>query len=225
MIVDAVGVTKSLKTASRTLITKPSVSLEDLATGVMMGIRDEYTVSSLAGRMARLNKQLDLKDQARIETAAGGVSLTAIVKALVDAIDPDRIEEKAREIAGAGEPGNTERDQARDQLVGAAAQVFTGPLIALIDSIRRDKEQTIDHDNLGTLVRAEWAGDTAENARLLTQNLSSISPSTATRSRRSTSSFSQPARRAEVTYGMILALLERLREDRPKLAPLRVWNA
>lgn len=225
MIVDAVGVTKSLKTASRTLITKPSVSLEDLATGVMMGIRDEDTVSSLAGRMARLNKQLDLKDQARIETAAGGVSLTAIVKALVDAIDPDRIEEKAREIAGAGEPGNTERDQARDQLVGAAAQVFTGPLIALIDSIRRDKEQTIDHDDLDTLVRAEWAGDTAENARLLTQNLSSISPSTATRSRRSTSSFSQPARRAEVTYGMILALLERLREDRPKLAPLRVWNA
>jgi type I restriction enzyme R subunit len=225
VIVDAVGVTKSLKTASRPLITKPSVSLKDLATGVMMGIRDEDTVSSLAGRLARLNKQLDPKDQAKIETAAGGASLTAIVKALVDAIDPDRIEEKAREIAGVGEPGDTERDQARDQLVGAAAQVFTGPLIELIDSIRRDKEQTIDHDNLDTLVRAEWAGDTAENARILTQDFEQYLAEHRDEIEALNIFFSQPARRAEVTYGMIQALLERLHEDRPKLAPLRVWNA
>jgi type I site-specific restriction endonuclease len=53
VIVDAVGVTKSLKTASQPLITKPSVPLKDLATGIMMGARDEDTVSSLAGRLAR----------------------------------------------------------------------------------------------------------------------------------------------------------------------------
>ena len=59
VIVDAVGVTKSLKTASQPLITKPTVPLKDLAMGVMMGARDEDTVSSLAGRLARLNQQLD----------------------------------------------------------------------------------------------------------------------------------------------------------------------
>ena len=37
VIVDTVGVTKSLKTASQPLITKPSVPLKDLAMGVMMG--------------------------------------------------------------------------------------------------------------------------------------------------------------------------------------------
>ena len=31
--------------------------------GVMMGVRDEDTVSSLAGRLARLDKQLDDKEQ------------------------------------------------------------------------------------------------------------------------------------------------------------------
>ena len=41
VIVDAVGVTKSLKTASQPLDTKPSVPLKDLAMGVMMGVRDE----------------------------------------------------------------------------------------------------------------------------------------------------------------------------------------
>jgi type I restriction enzyme, R subunit len=71
VIVDAIGVTKSLKTASEPLITRPSVPLKDLATGVMMGVRDDDTVSSLAGRLARLNKQLDHKEQARILLSVG----------------------------------------------------------------------------------------------------------------------------------------------------------
>ena len=41
---------------------------------------------------------------------------------------------------------------------------FNGELIELIDSIRRDKEQTIDHDGLDTVLRAEWEGDAHENA-------------------------------------------------------------
>src|SRR5580704_16110267 len=59
VIVDAIGVSKSLKTASEPLITKPTVPLRDLAMGLMMGARDVDTVSSLAGRLARLEKQLD----------------------------------------------------------------------------------------------------------------------------------------------------------------------
>jgi len=37
--------------------------------------------------------------------------------------------------------------------------------------------------------------------------------------------YSQPARRAAVTYDMIKQVLDRLKKDRPKLAPLRVWQA
>ncbi len=100
VIVDAIGVTRSLKTASQPLITKPNVSLKDLATGVMMGVRDEDTVSSLAGRLARLDKQLDDKEQARIAAAAGGMALSDIASGLIAALGADRIEEKAREAAG-----------------------------------------------------------------------------------------------------------------------------
>jgi type I restriction enzyme R subunit len=160
VIVDAIGVTQSLKTASQPLITKPSVSLKDLAMGVMMGARDEDTVSSLAGRLARLNKQLDERELDRISQAAGGKALPEIVSGLLNAIDADRIEETARKMNENREPTETEREQARDLLVGQVASVFTGPLIELIDGIRRDKEQTIDHDNLDTVLRAEWHGDT-----------------------------------------------------------------
>jgi len=40
VIVDAIGVTRSLKTASQPLITKPTVPLKDLAMQVMMGATD-----------------------------------------------------------------------------------------------------------------------------------------------------------------------------------------
>jgi type I restriction enzyme R subunit len=96
VIVDGVGVTKSLKTASQPLITKPTVPLKDLATGVMMGARDEDTVSSLAGRLARINNELDEKDQARIRQVAGGATLSEIVRGLFDAINADHCRHASR---------------------------------------------------------------------------------------------------------------------------------
>jgi type I restriction enzyme R subunit len=225
VIVDAVGVTKSLKTASQPLITKPSVPLKDLATGVMMGARDEDTVSSLAGRLARLDKQLDHDEQARIKDAAGGLMLSDIVRGLVQAIDADRIEEEATAAAKGAEPSDAQRDQARDKLVGVAANVFTGPLIELLDSIRRDKEQTIDHDNLDTLIEAGWSGDAKENAQAMAKDFAAYLEEHRDQIEALTIFYSQPARRSHVTYAMIKAVLDALKSDRPKLAPLRVWRA
>ena len=142
--------------------------------GVMMGARDEDTVSSLAGRLARLNRKLDHQEQERIREKAGGIELADIIGNLLAAIDPDRIEAKAREIkplAGDAEPTPAAREKAQEQLVGDAAAVFNGELIELIDSICRDKEQTIDHDGLDTVLRAEWEGDAHENAEAMAQDL------------------------------------------------------
>ena len=225
VIVDAVGVTKSLKTASQPLITKPGVSLTNLARGVMMGVRDEDTVSSLAGRLARLEKQLDDKDQARVKEVAGGVRLSEIVRSLVDAIDADRIEVEATAAANGVEPTDVQRDQARDKLVGQAANVFTGPLIDLLDNIRRDKEQTVDHENPDTVTGAGWSGDAKENAEAMAKDFAAYLEENRNRIEALTIFYSQPARRAEVTYAMIRAVLESLKSDRPKLAPLRVWRA
>jgi type I restriction enzyme R subunit len=73
VLIDAVGVEKSLKTESRPLEKKPGVALKDLLQGVAMGSRDDDTVLSLANRLVRLAKQLDDKAQARIEKASGGI--------------------------------------------------------------------------------------------------------------------------------------------------------
>ena len=228
VIVDAIGVTKSLKTASQPLITKPSVPLKDLAMGLMMGARDEDTVSSLAGRLARLNKQLDDGEQARIREQSGGIELADIVRGLLSSIDPDRIEEKARQMDNLTD--NTEvsietRQRAREDLVDAAASVFNGDLINLIDGIRRDKEQTIDHENLDSILRAEWEGDSEENAKEITSDFENYLESNRDNIEALTIFFDQPARRSELTYNMIREVFDRLKSDRPKLAPLRIWQA
>ncbi len=223
VIVDAVGVTKSLKTASQPLDTRPSIPFKDLAMGLMMGDRSEETVSSLAARLSRLDNKLGAEDQAKIRAAAG-TSLTAIVRDLFDAIDPDKVEADAK-AAGHPEPDDAAMNAAREERIKQAANVFTGPLINLMDTIRRDNEQTIDHDNLDALLRAEWAGDVAENAKQIAQEFEEYLTEHRDEIEALSIYFNTPARRSEVTYAMIKDVLKKLMDDRPRLAPLTVWRA
>ena len=228
VIVDAVGVTKSLKTASQPLITKPTVPLRDLAMGVMMGAHDEDTVSSLAGRLARLNRQLDPAEQTRIREQAGGIELIGIVGNLLAAIDPDRIDEKAREVGSvpAGtEPLPAAREKAQELLVGEAASVFNSELIELIASIHHAKDQTVDHDSLDTVLRAEWDGDAHENAKAMAQDFRHYLEANRDEIEALTIFYAQPHRRRELTYARIREVSDRLKNDRPRLSPLRVWQA
>ena len=228
VIADAIGVTKSLKTASQPLITKPNVSLKDLAMGVMMGVRDEDIVSSLAGRLARLDKQLNSEEHSRIREKAGGVELRSIVASLLESIDPDRVESKARELEFIPEdiePSDESLNKAQDHLVGEAASVFSGEFIDLIDGIRRTKEQTIDHEGLDTLVRAGWEGDATENAQRIAQEFKEYLNANRDNIEALSIFYGQPHRRSKLTYEMITEVLDNLKRDRPSLAPLTVWNA
>ncbi len=228
VIVDAIGVTKSLKTASTPLITKPGVPLKDLAMGVMMGASDTDTVSSLAGRLARLNKQLDKHDHARIAEKSGGVVLSSIISSLIAAIDGDNVEAKALELAGqepGTNPGETNREKAQAQLVKAAANVFTGDLIELIDSIRRDKEQKLNHDHVDKLITVGWAQDAQEKAETLTQEFAAWLQEHQNEFTALTIFYAEPFRRREITFAMLEQVMTALRADAPRLAPLRVYQA
>ncbi len=223
VIIDAVGVTKSLKTASQPLDSKPSIPFKDLAYGLMMGDRSEETVSSLASRLSRLDNKLDATDQAKIADLAGR-PLAGIIRDLFDAIDADKVEADAK-AAGHPEPDDTAMNTAREARIKHAANLFTGPLINLIDTIRRDHEQTIDHDSKDTLLRAEWAGDVTENATQITSDFASYLNDNRDTVAALTIYFNTPARRAEVSFAMVKELLHRLTTDQPRLAPLTVWRA
>lgn len=228
VIVDAIGVTKSLKTSSRPLITKPGVPLKDLMMGVMMGVSDADTVSSLAGRLARLNKQLDDGDKAKIERVTEGVPLQTIVQGLFDAIDPDRIEKRALEMADLSEgqnPGDDLRNEAQEEFVKEFASVFTGDVVDTIDTIRRDKNQKIDHETLDELTRAEWDSTSTEKATELTQEFTQYLQDHKDEIEALQIYFDQPHRRRDITFKMIRDIADRLKTDKPALAPMRIWQA
>lgn len=224
VIVDAVGVTRSVKTASQPLDTKPSIPFKDLAMGVMMGATDEDTVASLAARLARLERQLGPEEQARI-TEKAGTPLRSITRDLFDAIDADRIEALARQTTGQDAPDEHTMDAARDRLVSDAARILTGELITLLDTIRRDHEQTVAHELLDEVENTGWAGDVTQNAQAIAADFEGWLTEHRDRIEALTIYFTQPARRAQVTYSMIKDLLATLRMDRPRLAPAHVWRA
>jgi type I restriction enzyme R subunit len=181
VIVDAIGVTKSLKTASRPPVTRPSVPFKDLAMEVVMGATDADTISTLAGRLARIERMLDEGQKKAVAEKLGGTTMGQLVKNLFHAIDGEAIEKRALEkraleltgLPPGSDPGDSSRDRAQQELVAAAAPL-TGAAVNLIVETCTANLQTIDLDTLDTLVRAEWEAyarldELPDNAHPLTE--------------------------------------------------------
>ena len=145
VIVDAVGVCDSLKTDTRPLDRKKSASFEGLLRDVAMGIRDEDTLSTLVSRLARMDKELQDKDREELKEAAEGKPLKQITNGLLDAIDPDRQEERAKEIFKTETPTEEQIQEATKELVIIACKPFDNPKLrnTLIE-IKKRNEQIID---------------------------------------------------------------------------------
>ena len=150
VIVDAVGVTQSLKTDSRSLERKPGVSLKDLMMSIVMGARDEDTITTLAGRLTRLDKELSLAEQRKYSEVSGGLSLSETAKALLNVFDEDYI----------ATIGST-----RNELLENAVLPFYKPeLRDYILDVRKAHDQIIDNVNIDTLNVAEWHGEYGRKA-------------------------------------------------------------
>jgi type I restriction enzyme R subunit len=102
VIVDCVGVTEHELVDTPPLDKQPSVPLEMLLLHVGIGGTSPDVISTLASRLARLDKQLDDAKRASLQATAKGVALKEIVSGLIGALDPDRHIEAARQAAGAG---------------------------------------------------------------------------------------------------------------------------
>ena len=105
VIVDAVGVCEVDKTDMRPLERKKHVPFEKLLNRVAMGIRDADVLTSLAGRLARLERGSKPGDRERIERVSGGLPLKDMVHALLDAVDPDVRSDTAQSARTIGERG------------------------------------------------------------------------------------------------------------------------
>ena len=160
VIVDAVGVTENELSDSYSLERQPTVSFEKLLDLVGMGNRDPDTLSSLASRLARLDRHLSPQDRKAIEAQAGGTPLHDLVSGLAEATGPDAALEAAQEAAqaatGMEEPPEAAIAAAEQQLLEAAAKPFASNpgLRKLLVDLHKSYMQTIDVVSVDTVLEA-----------------------------------------------------------------------
>lgn len=163
VIVDAVGVTKSKKTETRTLERKPSVSMKELMLNVAMGSKDEDTLTSLANRLIRLNSQMSSKERIDFTTNIG-VSASNLSQRLLDAFDIDVQADRAGIVLDSDiEPTEEQKaclEQAKNEMIKQAVKPFYNPEVRIyIENVRRSHEQIIDNVNIDEVINVGFDTD------------------------------------------------------------------
>lgn len=166
VIVDAVGVCENDKTDSRPLERKRSVPFDKLLQAVALGDHSEDMLTSLAGRLAALDREIGEDDRQEVQEAAGGHSLKRLVNVLLDAVDPDRQIEKARELFHTQSPTGEQLTQAGEELAKTACLPFDKPALRnTLVAIKQRSEQVIDDVNKDLVLLAGWDGKAKEKAQ------------------------------------------------------------
>ena len=193
-----------------------------------MGARDADTVSSLAGRLARLGKQLTKEEAQTIKEKTDDLSIEKICSALVTAIDPDTVEEKARDkysLQKTDEISENQYKSTQSDLVGEAAKPLNADLINYLVETQQQKEQTIDHDNLDQIIYSGSSQQAFDKARGLTTEFEQYLEDNKDEIHALTIYFNEPHRRSEITFKMIKDVFTKLKSEKPNLMPLRVWES
>jgi type I restriction enzyme, R subunit len=170
VIVDCVGVCEQDLADTQPLERQPAVSFEKLLQAVAFGNTDPEVISSLAGRLARMDRRIGKHEREALAQVANGTPLQAITADLIAALDPDRQIEAARTATGLqleAAPTAAQISQAAQQLIqGAAAPIASNPTLRqrLID-LHKTFEQTIDTVSKDVVLEATFSAEAKEKAK------------------------------------------------------------
>lgn len=173
VIIDCVGVCEQELSDTKPLERKRTVPFEALLQAVAFGSTDPDVLSSLAGRLARLERKLGPEALASLKEVAGGKTLREITAGMVAALDPDRHVERARAAAGLAEgdiPDEAQVAAAAEEMRREAAEPLASnvPFREMLLDARRRAEQTLDAVSQDEVLEAGYSDEARERARTLT---------------------------------------------------------
>jgi len=179
VIVDAVGVCEQDKTDSKPMESKPSVAFNKLLQAVAFGNTEDEVITSVAGRLARMEHSISPDDEKKIVDACG-MTLKQLSRSLVEAVSPDRHIEQAK--ADTGIPPDVDQPipddalkNARESIIQQAVKPLYDPAFReLLEQIKKQNEITIDHVSQDTVIEAGFSQDALDRARALTQSFESF---------------------------------------------------
>jgi len=225
VLVDAVGVTEGgEKGVSQPLERKRTVPFDKLMEQVAQGRRDENALSSLAGRLAALDKQLDTEDRQRIEAASGGVSLKALARQLLDAITPEVVDAALIQRHGSAEAASAEQVQAVQAALrdAACAPLDKAELRQVLQAVK-DKTDIVIAEGTADVLLA--AGYDMAQATARTTTFREFIERHKDELLALQILYSQPYPKRRLTYASIKELATKLADPPQHLTAADVWQA
>ncbi len=230
VIVDAVGVCENDKTDSRPFERKRSVPLDKLLESVAIGARDSDTLTTLASRLARLDRQIEDEARRQIAEASGGVSLRDMINNLFQATDSDGNLEGNQPLLLTE---STEEDltpelirERMDQLLTDACKPFDNPeLRNTLVELRRQHEQTIDIVSQDTLISAEFDQAAKERAKQVVEGFKQFIEANKDELTAIQIIYSKPYGQRHLTDQQVKELADAIERPPYQLTPAKLWQA
>ena len=227
VIVDAVGVCESDKTDSRPLEKQPTVKFDKLLLGVALGKRDEDTLTTLAGRLARLDRELDSAQRQQITEIAGGKTIAQMSATLLRAIDPNAIAERATGMPGASpaEVAPEKFEAAKKELVLEACAPFDQPALRdTLVKLKQQNEQTIDTVTADVVTHQGFDAAAKEKAANLLKSFRDYIEQHQAEITALQILYSRPFKQ-RLTEKMLKELEKKLRDNHAAWTEDRLWDA
>lgn len=218
VLVDAVGVSESLKSISQPLERNRAIAFDKLIDEIAAGRRDDDAFATLAARLSALDRRIGEKDRAAIVKATGGLDLKALASRLLDAIDPDAL--AAHVPKSAPEP---EQKRAKDTVKEDAAMLFDDPTLRrLLKDVKAAADIRIDTISTDAVVSSGWdaakAGDTVSRFKnFLDEKQDELVALQIL--------YHQPYAQKQLTYEAVDDLREALKRPPWLLEPIDIWRA
>jgi type I restriction enzyme R subunit len=228
VIVDAVGVCESDKTESRPLDRQPTVPLKTLLQRIVFPAgRDEDTLTTLAARLARLDRELEPSQRKQIADASGGQTPATLSSALLRAFDPDAIAERA-----AGHPGAEQQEihpekfeATRKQLIVDACAPFDKPALRqTLEKLKRETEQVLDIYTPDEVLSQGFDAAAKEKAAGLVQAFRDYLAAHQAEIDALQILYSRPYKK-RLTEAMLKELERKLRDNQASWTEDRLWDA
>lgn len=218
VMIDAVGVSESLKTISQPLERNRAISFDRLIDEIAAGRRDDDAYATLAGRLAALDRRIGDKDRAAIVKASNGIDLAGLASRLLSAIDPDALASKV-----STELPEPEQKKARDTIKDEAATIFDDPnLRRLLKEVKAAADIRIDTVSTDAVVSSGWdekkATDTIDRfKRFLDERRDELTALQIL--------YRLPYAQRRLTYEAVDELKEALKRPPWLLEPPDIWRA
>jgi len=173
-----------------------------------------------------MDRELQDKDRVELKEAAEGKPLKQITNKLLDAIDPDRQEERAKEIFKTEKPTEEQIQEATKELVKIACEPFDNPKLrnTLIE-IKRRNEQIIDAVSKDTLINSGFDPRAAEKAQSTVESFKQFIEENKDELTALQIIYSKPYGERHITYEQIKQLAEAIEKPPYHLTPDLVWQA